>query len=75
MLLMTEQYNMGVEQYKTSQNRMSTEQGTAENDRYWDTANRQNTTGEVITKKNPGARIQDREDNVSSLCGVRLCNK
>jgi hypothetical protein len=40
-----------------------------------DTADRQNTTGEGLTKKNPGARIQDREDNVFSLCGVRLCNK
>jgi hypothetical protein len=35
-----------------------------EEDRYWDTA------GEGIIKKNPGARIQDREDNVFSLCGV-----
>jgi hypothetical protein len=25
--------------------------------------------------KNPGARIQDREDNVSSLSGVQLCNQ
>jgi hypothetical protein len=31
---------------------------------------RENTAGEGITKKNPGARIDDREDNVSSLCGV-----
>jgi hypothetical protein len=40
-----------------------------------DTADRQDTAGEGITKKNPGARTQAREDNVSSLCGVRLCNK
>jgi hypothetical protein len=46
-----------------------------EEDRYWDTADRQNTAGEGITKKNPGARLQGREDNVCSLCGVRLCNK
>jgi hypothetical protein len=46
-----------------------------EEDRYWDTADRQNTTGEGITKKNPAARIQDSEDNVFSLSGARLCNK
>jgi hypothetical protein len=34
------------------------------------TADRQNTAGEGITKKNPGAGIQDRDDKVSSLCGV-----
>jgi hypothetical protein len=34
------------------------------------TIDRQNTAGEGITKKNPGARIQDREDKFSSLCGV-----
>jgi hypothetical protein len=38
-------------------------------------ADTQNTAGGGITKKNPGAGIQDREDNVSSLCGVRLCNE
>jgi hypothetical protein len=36
---------------------------------------RQNATGEGITKKNPGARTQDREDNVFGLSGARLCNK
>jgi hypothetical protein len=36
-------------------------------DRYWDTAGRQNTAGEGITKKNPGAGKQDREDKVFSL--------
>jgi hypothetical protein len=40
-----------------------------------DTADRQNTAGEGITKKNPGARTQDREDKVFSLSGARLCNK
>jgi hypothetical protein len=35
-----------------------------------DTADRQDNVGEGITKNNPGARIQDREDEVSSLCGV-----
>jgi hypothetical protein len=39
------------------------------------TADRQNTTGEEITKKNPGARTQDREDDVFSLSGARLCSK
>jgi hypothetical protein len=29
-----------------------------------DTADRQNTAGEGITKKNPGAGIMDRENNV-----------
>jgi hypothetical protein len=28
-----------------------------------------------LTKKNAGDRIQDREEKVFSLCGVRLCNK
>jgi hypothetical protein len=32
---------------------------------------REKTAGEGITKKNPGDRAQDREDKVSSLCGVR----
>jgi hypothetical protein len=40
-----------------------------------DTADRQNIVGEGITKKNPGARIQDREDDVFSLSGARLCNQ
>jgi hypothetical protein len=31
---------------------------------------RDNTGGEGLTKKNSGAGIQDREDKVSSLCGV-----
>jgi hypothetical protein len=44
-------------------------------DRYRDTQERQNTTGEGITKKNPGARIKDREDNVFRSYGVRLCNE
>jgi hypothetical protein len=35
-----------------------------------DTADRQNIVGEGITKKNPGARIQDREAKASSLYGV-----
>jgi hypothetical protein len=39
-----------------------------------DTADRQNTAGEGITKKNAGATIQDREDNVFGLSGARLCN-
>jgi hypothetical protein len=40
-----------------------------------DTAYRRNTVGEGIIQKNPGARIQDREDKVSSLCGVtNNCN-
>jgi hypothetical protein len=46
-----------------------------EEDRYWDTADRQNTTGEGITKKNPGARTQEKEDKVFSLRGIRLYNK
>jgi hypothetical protein len=40
-----------------------------------DTVDRQNTAGDKITKKNPGARIQDRGDNVFSLCVVKLCNE
>jgi hypothetical protein len=43
---------------------------SSEEDRHWDIADRQNSAGERITKKNQGARIQDREDNVFSLCGV-----
>jgi hypothetical protein len=40
-----------------------------------DNVDRQNTTGEGITKKNPGAGIQDREDKVSSLCGeTNICS-
>jgi hypothetical protein len=35
-----------------------------------DTADRQNTAAEGITKKNQGAGIQVREDNVCSLCVV-----
>jgi hypothetical protein len=38
-----------------------------------DSADRQNTV-EGITKKNPGAGIPDREDNVFGLNGVRLCD-
>jgi hypothetical protein len=34
-----------------------------------DTADRQNTAGKEITKNNPGAGLQDREDYVFSLCG------
>jgi hypothetical protein len=37
-----------------------------------DTANRQNTAGEEITKNNPGAGLQDREDKVSSIYGVSM---
>jgi hypothetical protein len=48
--------------------------GRSEEDRYWDTADRRNIAGEGITKKNPGAGIQDREDKVY-LRGVRLCNQ
>jgi hypothetical protein len=40
-----------------------------------DTADRQNTAGEGITKKNAGTRTQEREDNVFGVSGVRLCNK
>jgi hypothetical protein len=40
-----------------------------------DTVDRENAAGEGITKKNPGAGLQDREDNVSSLSGARLCNE
>jgi hypothetical protein len=29
--------------------------------------------GEAV--QNPGTRIQDREDNIASLSGVRLCNQ
>jgi hypothetical protein len=36
---------------------------------------RQTTAGEGITKKTPGAGIQDREDYVFSLSGARLWNK
>jgi hypothetical protein len=36
---------------------------------------RNNITGEGITKKNPWVRIQNREDEVFSLSGARLCNK
>jgi hypothetical protein len=35
-----------------------------------DTADGQKIAGEGITKKNPGAGIQNREDKVSSLCSV-----
>jgi hypothetical protein len=35
-----------------------------------DTADRQNTAGEGITKKNPGAGFQATEDEVSSFRGV-----
>jgi hypothetical protein len=34
-------------------------------------ADRENTAGETITKKNPGARIHDKEDNAFSLSGGR----
>jgi hypothetical protein len=57
------------------QDRRSTEQGMTEEDRYWDTADRENTARERVTKKNPTDRIQDREDKVFSLCGVRFCKK
>jgi hypothetical protein len=40
-----------------------------------DTADRENTTGKGITKKNSGARIPDREDHVCSLSVARLCNQ
>jgi hypothetical protein len=40
-----------------------------------DTADRQNTAGEGIAKKNTEARIPDREDNVFGLSGARLCNQ
>jgi hypothetical protein len=60
---------------KEDQYRTKTELGMTEEDRHYDTADRQDTTGEGITKENLGARIQDREDNVFSLCGVRFCNK
>jgi hypothetical protein len=43
--------------YKTN-----TEQGMAEEDRHWDTADREKTAGEGITMKNSGARILNRED-------------
>jgi hypothetical protein len=36
---------------------------------------RQNITVEGITKKNPGARVLDREDKMISLCSVRVRNK
>jgi hypothetical protein len=35
-----------------------------------DTADRQNTAGEGIAKKNPGAGIQDKENKVYSSCDV-----
>jgi hypothetical protein len=35
-----------------------------------DTADRHNMRGEGITKRNPGARIQDREDDVFNLSGA-----
>jgi hypothetical protein len=35
-----------------------------------DTADRQNTAGKGIAKKNPGDGIQDSEDKFSSLCCV-----
>jgi hypothetical protein len=59
----------------TRQYRTSTEQEMIEEDRYWDTADRQNTAGERITRKNPGAGIQDRKYKVFSLSGARLCNQ
>jgi hypothetical protein len=40
-----------------------------------DTADRENTAGDRITKKNAGAKIQDREDNVLNLSGARMCNQ
>jgi hypothetical protein len=35
-----------------------------------DTTDRQNTAGVGMTKKNPEARIKDREDEVVNLCGA-----
>jgi hypothetical protein len=32
-------------------------------------------TAEGTTEKNPGARPQDREAKVFSLCGARLCDE
>jgi hypothetical protein len=55
--------------------RTSREQRITEEDRCWNTVDTQNTSQRGITKKNPGAKTQDREDKVFSLCGVRLCNK
>jgi hypothetical protein len=40
-----------------------------------DTADRENTAGEKITKKNPGARTQDREDKDLCFSGAKLFNK
>jgi hypothetical protein len=59
-------------QYRTSEVRIRLQDSPVKKT---DTADRQNTTGEGIIKKNPGARIQDREDKVFSLCVVRLCKK
>jgi hypothetical protein len=57
----------GLGQYKT-------ERDMTEEDRHWDTADRQNTAGGGIIEKNPGARTQDGNENVFDLSGVRLCN-
>jgi hypothetical protein len=35
---------------------------------------RHNTTGEAITKKNPGAGTEGTEDKIFSLSGVGFCN-
>jgi hypothetical protein len=35
-----------------------------------DTVDRRYIAGEEITKKNPEAGLQDREDEICSLCGV-----
>jgi hypothetical protein len=40
-----------------------------------DTVDRQNITGEGITKRNPRAGILDREDKIFSLSGARVCDK
>jgi hypothetical protein len=62
-------------QYRTSTERDPGQYRKSEEDRYRDTVDKQNTSGEGIAKQNPGAGILDGEDNIFSSYGVRLCNK
>jgi hypothetical protein len=39
-----------------------------------DTADRQDTTGEGVTKQSPGAGIQDREYKVAQDCVTNNCS-
>jgi hypothetical protein len=53
----------------------SAEQGPVQNEYRTKILRTEKIAGEQITEKNPGARKQDREDNVFSLRGVKLYSK